>query len=346
MKTIRTLLVAVSVLISQWSYGQNDSIPIYTVMYNQAPEGFNYPLIGFVNNAIGSHKGAQIGFINTNSGAFTGAQVGFVNTIGAYQNGLQVGFVNTTNGPVNGMQAGFINTSTDSVNGTQLGFINTQVHESTGLQAGFINTSTGKLNGAQLGFVNLNPKEVTGAQIGFVNTTGKLSTLQLGFVNYADSLKKGGLPIGFLSIVRKGGYQAIEVSYNELFPYNLSVKIGIPAFYTTFNGSFNPDFEDEFAVGAGLGSIISVGPVFFINPEAYYQYQVHAENNITRASFNIGANLSPRVQFVAGPSASWIWYADDYDVIDPAFSFYRERFDENDELIIGLNAALRIKLSK
>ncbi|QDH80287.1 hypothetical protein FKX85_15080 [Echinicola soli] len=346
MKTIRILLAAVSVLVSQWTFGQNDSIPIYTIMYNQAPEGFDYPLIGFVNNAHGNHKGAQIGFINTNTKAFTGAQVGFVNSIGDYQNGLQVGFVNSTNGPVKGMQVGFVNSSADSVNGTQLGFVNTQEHESTGLQTGFINTSTKKLNGAQVGFVNSNPIEVTGAQIGFVNTTGKLSTLQLGFVNFADSIKKGGIPIGFLSIVKQGGYQAIEVGYNELFPYNLSVKIGIPALYTTINGAFNPDFDDEFAVGAGLGSNIAVGPVFFINPEAYYLYHVHAENSITRASFNFGANLSPRVQFVAGPSVSWIRYADDYDVIDPAFSFYRERFDENDELIVGINAALRIQLSK
>ncbi|GGF30652.1 LA_2272 family surface repeat-containing protein [Echinicola rosea] len=346
MKTIRIILAAVSVLISQWTFGQNDSVPIYTIMYNQAPEGFDYPLIGFVNNGHGNHKGAQIGFINTNLKAFTGAQIGFVNSIGDYQNGLQLGFVNTTNGPVNGMQAGFVNTSTDTVNGTQLGFINTQANTSTGLQAGFINTSTGKLNGAQLGFVNTNPVEVTGAQIGFVNTTGNLSTLQLGFVNVADSLKKGGLPIGFLSIVRHGGYQAIEMGYNELFPYNLSVKIGIPAFYTTVNGSFNPDFEDEFAVGAGLGSNIALGSIFFLNPEAYYLFQFNAENSITRASFNLGANLSSHVQFVVGPSVSWIWYAKDYDVIDPAFSFYRERFDENDELIVGLNAALRIKLSK
>ncbi|AGA79874.1 LA_2272 family surface repeat-containing protein [Echinicola vietnamensis] len=346
MKIFRIIFISVLVLSAPLVYAQNDSTPIYTVMYNQAPEGFNYPLIGFVNQANGNHKGAQIGFINTNTLGFTGAQIGFVNTIGDFQNGLQLGFVNTTDGPVNGLQAGFINTSTDSVNGTQLGFINTQVHASTGLQAGFINTSTGKLNGAQVGFVNINPKEVTGAQIGFVNSTGKLGTLQLGFVNYADSLEKGGFPLGFLSVVRKGGYQAVEVGYNELFPYNVSVKIGIPAFYTSFNGAYNPDFNDEFAVGAGFGSLISLGPVFFINPEAYYLYQIHAENSITRASLNFGVTLGERVQLLAGPSAAWIWYAHDYDVIDPAFSFYRERFDENDELVIGLNAALRIKLSK
>lgn len=345
MKKILVLAAALILTYSQQAFSQNDSIPLYTVLYNQAPEGFDYPLIGLINHGIGSHKGAQIGLINMNRQDFLGAQLGFLNTSGGDMNGLQAGFVNTVVGNVTGLQTGFINTTAESLRGSQLGFINTAVKESNGLQVGFINTSAKKLDGAQIGFVNTSPEEVTGAQIGFVNSTGKLSTIQLGFLNYADSLDDSGVPIGFLSIIRHGGYQAIEMGYTELFTYNLAAKIGIPALYTTLNAAYNPDFQDSWALGAGFGSNIAVGPIFFVNPEAYYLHQLKSENYLVRFNFNFGVNLGRRFQLVAGPSATWTRIESGEQFLDPQFYFHRESFDWDDELLVGFNAALRIKLS-
>jgi len=317
-------------LICQVAMGQDSFPPLYTVVYNHVPEGFNYPLFGFVNQGSGNHKGAQIGFVNINGQDFSGAQVGFVNTNG---------------GALTGLQTGFINIIADSIHGSQIGFINTVVKKSSGVQIGFVNTSANSLEGTQIGFVNISPKEVKGAQIGFVNTEQNLNTLQLGFINYADSIGTGGVPIGFLSIIRKGGYKALEYSYNELFPYNVSLKIGIPGFYTSINASFNPDFKDEYALGGGFGSILNLGTVFFINPEASYQLHLKNNNNITRFNFNLGFNLGNRFQLIFGPSATWTRLEDNSEFMEPKFYIHKERFDADNELLVGLNAALRINFS-
>ncbi|GAB3654218.1 hypothetical protein GCM10028791_24770 [Echinicola sediminis] len=330
MKRINLILLGALLFIGQSVFGQESFPPLYTVVYNHAPEHFQYPLIGFVNHGTGSHKGAQIGFVNINTKNFSGVQVGFVNTVGKTMTGLQTGFINIV---------------ADSIHGSQIGFINTFVKKSSGVQIGFVNTAAHSLDGSQVGFVNLSPKEVKGAQIGFVNTVKKLSTFQLGFVNYADTLDKGGVPIGFLSIIRQGGYKALEVSYNELFPYSLALKIGVPAFYTSFIGSYNPDYEDEYALGAGFGSILTLGNIFFVNPEASYQHQLHGNNDLTRLNLNFGLNIGENIQLLAGPSATWSRLEKDGEFLESTFYIHRERFDDDNELLVGFNAALRINFS-
>ncbi|MBD8489048.1 hypothetical protein IFO69_09850 [Echinicola sp. CAU 1574] len=343
MKTIISLTLLFA-LVLQLANAQEER-PIYTVAYNHAPDGFNYPLIGFVNHAVGDHKGAQIGFVNTNGGDFSGAQISFLNTTGGDLDGAQISFVNVTAGGYSGSQIGFINTAVKESSGAQIGFVNTLVKESSGTQIGFVNTAAQYLGGAQIGFVNINPAKVDGAQIGFVNMTKSLESLQLGFLNYADSLKDNGVPIGLLSIVRKGGYKAIEFGFTEMHPVNASFKIGVPKLYTTFNASYNPDLKDEFALGGGFGSILAMGNVFYVNPEAIFQNQVGSNNDMVRLSLNLGIALSQKIHLVVGPSATWV-QSDKYnEYVEPNFYFRRDTFDENDELFLGINAALRYNFS-
>ncbi|MDX9769101.1 MAG: hypothetical protein RBT19_01975 [Tenuifilaceae bacterium] len=144
------------------SYGQDDSernrdVVIYSFFVNFVPDGFNYPLIGFVNNAMGNHKGVHVGFVNTNFKDFEGIQVGFVNSVLANTKGAQVGFVNTSLNSLTGIQVGFVNFTKSASNSPQIGFVN----------------SASKLNGFQLGFVNYVDSLESGIPLGFVSIVRK-----------------------------------------------------------------------------------------------------------------------------------------------------------------------------
>ncbi|WP_215225765.1 LA_2272 family surface repeat-containing protein [Echinicola shivajiensis] len=343
MKILKLILTVILLLVGLPIKAQdNTSSPVlYTVVYNHVPEGFKYPLIGFINHGEGNQHGAQIGFVNINEKEFMGSQISFVNTSGGAVNGLQIGFINTVADYINGAQIGFVNTSTKYFKGTQIGFINTAVMSSNGAQIGFVNTVANDLKGTQIGFVNINPKEVTGAQIGFVNVVKKLNSVQVGFLNYADSVGEGAVPIGFLSIIRKGGYKALEVGFTEMHPVNMALKIGVSKFYTTLNGAYNPDFKNKFALGGGFGSLLPLGSKVYLNPEGYYLNHINSNKDMARLSLNLGLALSPKVHIMIGPSAVWSGTDRANDFLEPMFYFYKERIDYRNEFLIGMNASLR-----
>ena len=321
---------------------------IYTFFFNLVYEPFPIPLIGFVNVGIGNLMIFQAAFINWNSENFNGFQAGFVNTAGGNFNGLQTGFINTVAGNFNGFQAAFINTTAGNFNG---------------VQTGFINTNAGETNGVQLSFINTAAKEMKGPQIGFVNVAAKkISGFQIGFLNYADSIE--GIPIGFLSIVRKGGYQAIEYSFTEFHTYNVGLKIGVDKFYTNVIAAYNQTKEfslDNFAYGLGFGSIFPViGRFLFINPEFnIYSTITWDTTNINLNSFIVylGVNLG-KLSIVAGPSVTWLYSgsADDineftkkYDadvsslLPPPNFSLYTFDINEYNRIVVGARIAARLR---
>ena len=356
---------------------------LYTFFVNNVNENFRFPLIGFVNTAAGDHNSLQVGFINTNAGNFDGLQAGFINTAGGNFKGLQAGFVNTTGGSYNGLQASFINTAGGNFKGLQASFINTTAGNFDGLQAGFINT-TGKnangmqasfinisesFNGMQASFINLARKDSRGLQTGFVNIAKEgISGTQIGFVNYADKIEKG-IPIGFISIVKHGGYMALEYSFSEFFPVGLSFKIGLEKFYTTIYTGFNPivassaeSIREQFTAGAGFGSIIPMGKIFFFNPEIGLINTTLRRNNepyfrqyhslVPFFGFNLGKHFS----VTAGPSVVWVrswgrradmpgvYVLDDQNTVsEPLFSLYSHKFSEWDSIIVGARAAVRVR---
>jgi hypothetical protein len=292
---------------------RNNSVNLYTFFVNVVNEQFRFPLIGFVNIAGGSHNSPQIGFINWNQNNFAGLQLSFINTTGGNMDGFQMGFVNTT------------------------------VHSFTGFQMGFINTvAVEKTKGFQLGFVNTAVNGIDGAQISFINITKHLNGLQLGFINYADSIEQG-IPIGFLSIVRKGGYRAIELGVSELSPFNVSFKIGVERFYTSFIFSYNPfrdGIREQIMWGAGLGTVIRLNKTFFINPE------ITSHNTITEASQHytsfvpyIGYNIMSNLSIVAGPSIVWAYGDKEME----RFFYNISQYSINDEnkLYFGGRAGVR-----
>lgn len=215
---------------------------------------------GFVNVVGGQSDGVQLaGFSNVNQRGSKGVQAaGFANVVNDTSSGVQVaGFSNVNNGSFEGWQsAGFLNVNTQSFDGIQTaGFINVNTAPVYGIQAsGFYNHAQDSLHGVQLaGFMNLSAGSTKGVQAaGFLNVSKKLKGLQIGFINYTDTLE-GGTPIGFLSIVRKGGFTAFELSANETFPLGMQLKTGSNRFYNLFHLSARPGNAFAWAWGAGFG---------------------------------------------------------------------------------------------
>jgi len=300
---------------------------LYTFFFNIVYEPFYPPLFGFINIAIGDHKNFQAGFVNRNTGNLSGFQAGFINSVHKNFSGFQAGYVNTIAGNFSGFQSGFVNVNNGETNGIQTGFVNTSIKDMKGLQFGFVNVAAQNIKG-----------------------------VQFGFINYADSID--GLPVGFISVVREGGYMAIEYSFSEFFTYNAAFRIGIEKFYTSFLFAYNHKEEftwDNIATGFGFGTIIPViGKFIYINPEI---------NNLSsfrmndRTGYNIlinslvlylGINLG-KLSIAAGPSAIWLlggnMFVEDADGDFPApnFSFYSYDINDHNRIVVGGRIAARLR---
>jgi hypothetical protein len=353
------VIFLVSQCISSKAIGQDtlkekDRKIVYTLLVNHVPDQFNFPLIGFVNIAKGSHKGFQLGFFNSNQSHLDGSQISFINSSGSGINGLQLGFINTCIGNMKGMQTGFINTAIGNVNGSQLGFVNTSIDYVKGIQLGFTNTTIAAIEGAQIGFINTannvngfqlgfvnTTKKVNGFQLGFVNTTKNVNGFQLGFVNLSDTLNNG-IPFGFLSIVKKGGYRAFEISSSEMYPVNLAYKIGVKKLYTSFIGSYNAKANSNFSVGLGVGSILPISNTLNFNPELSSQSQLNTNNNqVLRLSMNFDYLITSKIYASIGPSIVWNYKNSEDTFEDPFFALYKNQINENNRIILGAKISLK-----
>lgn len=352
-----TMIFATGCFTALQAQDANDKKVEYHFFTNNIPNEWNYPLIGIVNNVDGNHSSIQVGFVNNTSGSFCGVQAGFLNTIGQDVAGLQNGFINTVGGDVVGMSNGFLNTVGGKVSGLQNGFINTVGASVYGLQDGFINTVGQSVYGVQNGFINTVGNEVigyqagflniaqkiTGFQCGFINTAKTLKGVQLGFINSVDKVEKG-LPVGFLSFVKEGGYKAVELSYNNTFPVNIAFKTGIREFYTYPVIAYDYRLSaDRFAFGYGIGSNLDIDNHFFVNPEMDWLHQVSLDfNHYTTLKCNLGYSIGNRFELLAGPSLVWQFKinADDfhheYTEWDPSIVAVNK-------LKAGFNVALRYK---
>lgn len=317
---------------------------IYSFLVNSAPNGFNVPLIGFVNMGRGSHQSTHIGFINTVRNNFTGGQVAFVNYAGGNAKGAQIGFINTALQNTKGLQLGFINTTGKQCMGSQIGFINTVAKKTSAIQVGFVNTCADTLTGAQIGFVNTAIKKTDALQLAFVNSAKTLKGTQIGFINYVDSLESG-VPLGLLSIVRKGGYHALELSVSEMYPVNLSYKIGISQLYTTFILSYNPANEKSIAIGAGLGSLIPLNNKICFNPEFLSQSAIFDDyQQMSSFAANIAYCFTPHLSVSAGPSLVWQYGNQNTVLNKPFFAISKTLLAKNrGNLYLGARVAVRYK---
>jgi len=318
---------------------------------NAVGGNFSGSQLGHVNTSVGNTTGLQAGLINTSRGEVQGAQISLINTAGSDLYGSQAGLINTSLGTVSGAQTGLINTSIGDMRFAQIGYINTSLGDTTGVQLGFINTSRGEMRGAQLGFINTALRGGQLPQIGFVNTSaGPLNGMQLGFINFADSIEDG-IPIGFISIVRNGGFRAVEYVFSEFFPVGMGLKLGVERFYSTIFVAYDVTEDrawENFSLGFGIGSIIPIGQSFFFNPELSSNFApiLHREGTQQLLSFVplVGFNINRHFSITAGPSVTWGWARGAADASrEPFFSIVNHDINDRHSIVVGARAGLRFR---
>jgi hypothetical protein len=272
-----------------------------------------------------------------------GLNVGFFNAVGNMMNGTQVGFLNTTGNKVQGIQVGFTNILGNKFDGFQAGFVNVLGNEFNGGQVGFVNVIGNKINGLQIGFVNIDGNGVNGLQVGFLNKLHHLSGVQLGFINLVDTVSVG-IPIGFFTLVKHGGFQAIELGTSVVYPFNLSYKTGVKQFYTTIIASYGFDTFHPMAVGAGFGTFIPFNSTLSFNPELISQTTLwHSWNQLTSLNLNLNYDFSSHFSVVGGPSIVWNHIYQNSTFTQPFYAIYSNQLDSYNKLLIGLNASIRYR---
>lgn len=304
-------------------------------------------IVGFANFVNGEVAGFQFsGFTNVNKGVSRGFQfAGFANMNYDQANGvLASGFLNYINGKSFALQfAGMANYCRD-IEGTQAaGLVNIAAGDGKATQlGGFANITRGNVNGLQVaGFMNFSKKkmqyfqtagginiaqdDVKGVQIaglinaangnldgvqisGLVNTAKKVNGLQFGIINVADTIESG-IPIGLVSIVKKGGFREMEISVGEALNAQAAFKIGVDHFYTIWAlGAkvIGPDYA--WGLGCGIGTHLRKTERFSTKLELM-NYQIsenglweNPDNNLSQAKILFGRKLSRSLEIFGGPS--------------------------------------------
>jgi len=142
---------------------------------------------------------------------------------------------------------------------------------------------------------------------GFVNIARKINGVQIGFINYSDTVEKG-IPIGFLSIVKKG-YHAFEIGTDETMHLNGSFKTGVNQFYNIFTiGTKINGNQFLWGWGYGIGSMVQLNERFGVNIDLVsYNFRVDEWKNekfnlVNKAKLNLSFRLSDNISVYGGVS--------------------------------------------
>ena len=266
---------------------------------------------GFFNVNKGSGIAIQsAGFVNLNAGDIKGIETaGFFNTSRDFTGIQAAGFGNLAGKVEGGQAGGFFNISGDITGGQAAGFVNRAKNVLGGQAAGFVNLAGDVQGGQAAGFVNLAEDVEGGQAAGFINVARNVKGFQIaGFINICDSID--GVPIAVVSIVRKNGYRKIEISSDETFYLNTSLKMGVEKFYTSITlGMRTNHAKNYYSYGFGAGTNIVFDPKKSLSIE--YQMQqlfdfefesgsYDHELNRLKALFNY--HYSKKLCLFAGPT--------------------------------------------
>lgn len=306
---------------------------------------FFYPLStnGLQAGKISNH--VSINTLIGYNGGLHGVEFGGLCNVIRYDTyGLQfAGLGNIVAGTSNGAQfSGLFNVSAKGMRAVQgAGLLNVSTHQSKGTQiAGLVNVATGTMKGLQVA--------------GLVNFARNLNGVQIGFLNIADTVEQG-IPIGFLSIVRKG-YFRIEAGATETLTGTASLKIGVSRFYNIFSVGIRPDENEvKWALGYGVGTQFMRKERVSMNLDAI-SYQVYEENFfrdnnlnlLNKLSLTYAYHLSKRFALYGGISAN-VLVADNFDSrgelresIAPWALFDRVYRDTRVQIYPGFHAGIRL----
>lgn len=246
---------------------------------------------GFINIDNYYMKGVQLaGFGNTVGGQVSGAQIaGFYNVNGSHASGFQgAGFVNVVGGSLKGAQAaGFINVSSQAEKGVQVaGFGNVIGEGDTHFQgAGFFNVA-GEVRGAQVA--------------GFLNVAGNVKGFQgAGFLNVCDSID--GVPLAFISVVKKNGYRKFGFNISEVQYANVSYKMGVSKLYNIYSFGKPSGPGSRWMFGGGFGTEIGLSENMNLNIEGTVHQELWIADPATKYFLYIDRlNLYNTVKFLFG----------------------------------------------
>ena len=245
-----------------------------------------------------------------------------INVVPDKYNKPLIGIANFAFGNHKGFQSGIFNWNQNNFNGFQISVLNIVKKNTSGLQIGVVNTCADSLKGIQLGFIN---------------ATKNRNGTQIGLINYADTVTSGS-GIALLSFVRKG-YQALELGVSEMYPFNLSYKIGLKNAYNSVNYSFK---DAEYPVfGFGLGTMVFLNKHFYINPDFSLQNGIlKSKQGIMSLIVKFSYAITKKIHISAGPSAVWS-YAREGIIYKPLYSIYEYPIDERNKIVIGLRCSIR-----
>jgi hypothetical protein len=262
-------------------------------------------------------KGAQLsGFANINGNNFTGFQgAGFANINKDFEGFQASSIINLNRNVKNSFQAsGFANISQTTENSYQFaGFANISPKGKSNLQAsGFANVASDIKGFQGSSFANV-AHDVDGIQVsGFLNLAHNVKGNQVaGFINICDSID--GIPIGFISIVKKGGYRNFEVSTSEWSPVQLTYRMGIEKFYNVYTLSKLDGSWDRFALGFGFGHNRKIFNKTDLNIELVHHQEfllspnvinlvAERENSISQLKIGVRRNIFKNIWVNAGPT--------------------------------------------
>jgi hypothetical protein len=260
-----------------------------------------------------------------------------------------VGIVNIGSSSALGFHGGVVNLNHEDFTGIQAGGFNTILGLGTGIQAGAVNLTYDSFMGSQAGVINMAMADMNGVQAGLINISKELNGYQIGLINYMETIN-AGLPLGFVNIIRSGGYTAVELYYSELAPFNIGYKIGMDSFNTSFFLGFDPFSERDLFIGTGMGGLVIIDDVFYFNPEVYVASSLGVDTASIGDYFKstrqyvsfvglFGANLNDHFSIFAGPSLAWVWRNDG---IKPEMLFGLTIKDDC-RLALGARAGLRFR---
>lgn len=330
-------------------------------------------LAGVANVVSGNVKGVQLaGTFNTVGGNTDGLQLaGTLNLVGGDVHKLQgAGIGNVVLGNVYGIQAaGIYNFNWKRTEGIQVagianytrsfygiqtaGIVNTVLKKSKGIQLAGIVNAADSLEGTQIAGITNVASYVKGLQLsGILNLAKQVDGTQVGFINVADTVS--GVPIGFLSFVRKG-YHKIELSTDENLLNTVSFRTGVNRFHNIFLAStqFKPS-NRIWSLGYGAGTTFRLSNQLNLDIDITgQQLQVAGNNSFDYnllSKFYIGVEwqFARKMSLAAGPTLNWL--NSDVDGVDLHLiedqltipSFYRHEGNSFvNQLWVGGKVAIR-----
>jgi len=290
--------------------GTTTGAQISGIFNNNRQDVKGLQLTGISNVILDTMRGAQIaGISNILRGTMHGWQVaGISNFTTEAVDGVQIsGISNYTKKDVDVLQVAGVFNMGENVNGFQVsGLINAARKNVGGWQIAGLSNYAKTVRLSQLaGLGNIAVERVKGAQISLLfNYSKYVDGGQFSFINIADSV--GGIPIGFISIVRKG-YHKIELSAEEVLYANLTYKMGVRRFYNIFTVGIQPGSEGPlwgfgYGIGGQIGTRKAVVSLDLKGTQIMEDVDEQAFNVSFRFSPVLGIRIVKRLSFFVGPA--------------------------------------------